>query len=64
MSVCRVCLLLYAGLLWFPVSEAGAVRNSDVRYNNGVYSVEMDMEIDAGIDAVHHYRLRQHTPDQ
>lgn len=52
MAVCRACLLLYAGLLWFPGSEAGTVRNSDVRYNDGVYSVEMDMEIEADIGAV------------
>lgn len=52
MPVCRICLLLYTGLLWFPGSEAGTVRNSDVRYGDGVYSVEMDMEIEADIDAV------------
>lgn len=52
MSRRRACLLLYAGLLWFQVSEAGTVRGSDVRYDDGVYSIEMDMVIEVGVDAV------------
>jgi len=48
----RVCLLLYAGTLWLPLSEAGSVHSSDVQYNDGVYTVEMDMEIGAHVQPV------------
>lgn len=46
------CLLLGLGLTWSPVGAAGTVHSSDVRYQDGVYRVDMEMAIDADIASV------------
>lgn len=45
-------LLLCLGLLLAPGAPAGEVRYTEVRYHDGVYTLEMEMELDAGFDRV------------
>lgn len=45
-------LLLCLGLLLAPVTQAGEVRDIEVRYHDGVYILDIDMELDAGFDGV------------
>lgn len=48
----RRLLLCCLGLLLAPVGQAGVLRQSDVQYRDGVYHVQMVMEIEAGFDSV------------
>jgi hypothetical protein len=45
-------LLLCLGLLLAPAAAAGELRYTDVRYHDGVYTLDMDMVLDAGFDRV------------
>lgn len=45
-------LLLCLGLLLATAALAGEVRDTEVRYHDGVYTLDMDMVLDAGFDRV------------
>ena len=45
-------LLLCLGLLLAPGVAAGELRYAEVRYQDGVYSVDMEMDLDARLDRV------------
>jgi len=45
-------LLFCLGLLLAPAALAGEVRDTEVRYHDGVYTLDMDMVLDAGFDRV------------
>lgn len=53
LAVWRACLFLFLVLSWSPAPEAGTVRDSRVHNDDGVYRIEMDLEIEADVDAVY-----------
>jgi hypothetical protein len=48
----RLRSLLCLGLLWSLAAAAGTVRHSEVSHADGVYRVEMEMEIAAPVESV------------